>query len=136
MEIRWDTAALDDLEATLNYLETEFSFTSARNFRAKIVTLTQKLVSFPQIGKHEPLLTTVLDGRIRSIPINKLSKLIYIEINNDVLLIIALWNTRQNPDEGTAATIINPKNIFGHCDRPIGFIICKILRRNIWECHL
>ena len=97
MEIRWDTAALDDLEATHNYLETEFSFTSARNFRAKIVTLTQKLVSFPQIGKHEPLLTTVLDGRIRSIPINKLSKLIYIEINNDVLLIIALWNTRQNP---------------------------------------
>ena len=97
MEIRWDTAALDDLEATLNYLETEFSFTSARNFRAKIATLTQKLVSFPHIGKHEPLLTTVLDGRIRSIPINKLSKLIYIEINNDVLLIIALWNTRQNP---------------------------------------
>ena len=60
MEIRWDTAALDDLEATLNYLETEFSFTSARNFRAKIATLTQKLVSFPQIGKHEPLLTQFL----------------------------------------------------------------------------
>lgn len=36
--------------------------------------------------------------RIRSIPVDKLCKLIYIEIEEETLLIIALWSTRRKPN--------------------------------------
>lgn len=89
MEIRWDRAAEDDLENILCHLEKEFSIASARKFRAQVVELTEKLSAFPQIGKHEPLLAEVLDGQIRSIPITKLCKLMYMEVEADALLVIA-----------------------------------------------
>lgn len=98
MEIRWDNAALDDLERILCYLEEEFSIATARKFRTQVIALTEKLANFPQIGKREPLLTDILDGRIRSIPIDKLCKLIYIKIEEETLLIIALWSTRRKPN--------------------------------------
>lgn len=104
MEIRWNNAALDDFEDILCYLEQEFSITTARKFRAQVISLTEKLANFPQIGKHEPLLADILDGRIRSIPVDKLCKLVYIEIEEEALLIIALWSTRRKPDSLKKAT--------------------------------
>ena len=104
MEIKWSSYALDDLEGTLYDIEERFNFKCARRFRAEIIALARRLANFPDLGKREPLLAHLLDGNIRSIPVDKLNKLIYIETYDDRLYILALWNTRRNPDTLIAET--------------------------------
>ncbi len=96
MEIIWDYEALDDLEDILCYIEVKFSMKEARFFRKQVVHVTQKLCEFPFLGKIEPLLEDFEAMELRSILVDRLCKLIYTVMNNNVF-IIALWDTRHNP---------------------------------------
>lgn len=104
MGITWHDSALDDFRSAVHTIAKRFSPSRAIKFRAEVNDLTGRLANFPHLGKCEPLLEDVLDGRIRSIPVDRLNKLVYIEADDNTLVIIALWNTRRNPDTLIAET--------------------------------
>ena len=96
MEIVWDYESLDDLEVILCYIETQFSMKEARLFRQQVVHVTRNLCEFPFLGKVEPLLKDFEEMELRSIPVDRLCKLVYV-VMSDHVFIIALWDTRRNP---------------------------------------
>lgn len=96
MEIVWDYEALDDLEVILCYIETQFSMKEARLFRQQVVHVIRNLCEFPFLGKVEPLLEDFEEMELRSIPVDRLCKLVY-AVMSDRVFIIALWDTRRNP---------------------------------------
>ena len=96
MEIVWDYEALDDLEVILCYIETQFSMKEARLFRQQVVHVIRNLCVFPFLGKVEPLLEDFEEMELRSIPVDRLCKLVY-AVMSDRVFIIALWDTRRNP---------------------------------------
>lgn len=81
MGITWDYEALNDLEAILCYIETRFSMKEARLFCQQVVRITRSLSEFPKLGKVEPLLEDCENMELRSIPIDKLCKLVYTSID-------------------------------------------------------
>lgn len=97
MEIIWDYEALDDLENILCYIEFKFSMKEARLFRQQVIHVTRSLCEFPFLGKVEPLLEDFEEMELRSIPVDRLCKLIY-AVMNEHIFIIALWDTRRNPN--------------------------------------
>ena len=96
MEIVWGYEALDDLEVILCYIETQFSMKEARLFRQQVVHVIRNLCEFPFLGKVEPLLEDFEEMELRSIPVDRLCKLVY-AVMSDRVFIIALWDTRRNP---------------------------------------
>ena len=96
MEIVWDYEALDDLEVILCYIETQFSMKEARLFRQQVVHVIRNLCEFPFLGKVEPLPEDFEEMELRSIPVDRLCKLVY-AVMSDRVFIIALWDTRRNP---------------------------------------
>lgn len=96
MEIVWDYEALDDLEVILCYIENQFSMKEARLFRQQVVHVIRNLCEFPFLGKVEPLLEDFEEMELRSIPVDRLCKLVY-AVMSDRVFIIALWDTRRNP---------------------------------------
>ena len=96
MEIVWDYEALDDLEVILCYIETQFSMKEARLFRQQVVHVIRNLCEFPFLGIVEPLLEDFEEMELRSIPVDRLCKLVY-AVMSDRVFIIALWDTRRNP---------------------------------------
>lgn len=98
MVVIWGPDAKNDLNGILRYIQKEFGTRNARKFREEIKKLEQQLTNFPYIGKLEPLLTDIYNGNIRSIPVDKLCKLIYTEGKENRLYILALWDTRRAPD--------------------------------------
>lgn len=96
MEIVWDYEALDDLEVILCYIETLFSMKEARLFRQQVVHVIRNLCEFPFLGKVEPLLEDFEEMELRSIPVDRLCKLVY-AVMSDRVFIVALWDTRRNP---------------------------------------
>ena len=96
MEIVWDYEALDDLGVILCYIETQFSMKEARLFRQQVVHVIRNLCEFPFLGKVEPLLEDFEEMELRSIPVDRLCKLVY-AVMSDRVFIIALWDTRRNP---------------------------------------
>lgn len=96
MEIVWDYEALDDLEVILCYIETQFSMKEARLFRQQVVHVIRNLCEFLFLGKVEPLLEDFEEMELRSIPVDRLCKLVY-AVMSDRVFIIALWDTRRNP---------------------------------------
>ena len=93
MEIKWDAAALDDLEAVLRYIEDKFSLSDARLFYAEMLKQAGRMAVFPDMGKKESL----LNGQFRSIPVNRLCKVVY-TVMPDAIFIVALWSTRRDPE--------------------------------------
>lgn len=98
MVITWDEYAISEMEHIAYYIEDTFNIKTARKFVGEVKHLTSLLANSPDMGKLEPLLADIPDGNIRSITVNKLCKLVYRQVDNDNLYIIALWDTRRAPD--------------------------------------
>lgn len=96
MEIVWDNAAKADLICLLTYLEDNFGMKSARDFRRKVLAHVNSLAEHPKLGHSEPELE-IADTVFRSLLVGKFNKLIY-TLTPIHILIIALWDTRRNPD--------------------------------------
>lgn len=96
MEVVWDKAAEADFITLLSYLEDNFGMKSARTFRQKVLAYTNSLAEHPKLGHSEPELE--ISGTIfRSLLIDKPCKLVY-TLTPVHIFIIALWDTRRNPD--------------------------------------
>lgn len=83
------------IKDTALYIKSEFGNTARQEFIHEFRRVVKLLGDNPKIGSSKPLLegAPVL---YRSIVINHLNKLIY-WINNDVIEIVDLWDTRREP---------------------------------------
>ncbi|MBQ4394773.1 MAG: type II toxin-antitoxin system RelE/ParE family toxin [Paludibacteraceae bacterium] len=95
MIIRWSYKAQKQLNQVADYIYNEFGEKSLLDFYNKLDSIETELLSFPELGKEEPLL--VGKSHIyRSIVITKKSKLVY-TTDADCIRISALWDTRREP---------------------------------------
>ena len=93
MIIRWSYKAQKQQDAVADYIFKEFGDLALRKFYQKIVTIEEKLVEFPEMGKLEPLLAH-RKKVYRSIVLTKKNKLVY-TIDKDCICVYALWDTRR-----------------------------------------
>lgn len=95
MIVVWSLEAQDQLRQTADFIENRFGNKTKTVFLDNLYHVVSLLESFPHLGKEEPLLkgAPVL---YRSLMIGRLNKIIYY-INNDVLEIVAMWDTRREP---------------------------------------
>lgn len=95
MIVRWSYKAQKQQDAAADYIFEEFGSIALREFYQKIDDIETELVSFPQIGKIEPLLSHKARS-YRSIVLTKKNKLIY-TIEENYIYIHAMWDTRREP---------------------------------------
>lgn len=97
MKVRVTKRARAQLRQTKDYIQTHFGLQTASDFIQKVRRVYKLLISNPNMGPVEPL----LDNRsvtYRSIVVNRLNKMVYY-IHDDVIEIVAFWDTRREPKE-------------------------------------
>jgi len=91
LNIRWSSRASLQFDEILDYLTDEFGHSSASKFAKRIYKFTDTLAVFPDIGKIQ---NKEID--IRGFVVEKRSTVLY-KIYKDHVLIISLYNNRQDP---------------------------------------
>lgn len=95
MMISWSQKARETASDILNYIFTEFGSKASYKFLQSIERTTKVLESNPYAGRIEALLIGS-KKEYRSLPVNKINKLVY-RIDNETIVIVALWDTRREP---------------------------------------
>ena len=95
MKVIWSEQARDELRHVSEYILKEFGRKPRQMFLQEVRHTASLLETNPHLGPEEPLLeeTPVL---YRSIVVNYLNKMVYY-IHDDVVEIVALWDTRREP---------------------------------------
>ena len=96
MKVLWSEQAKDEVRHISDYILKEFGKKSRQNFMQEIRHAATLLETSPNIGPIEQLLENA-PVLYRSIVVNRLSKIVYY-IHNDIVEIVALWDTRQEPN--------------------------------------
>ena len=96
MRVIWQMPAKKGRDNVADYICRQFGAKRKMRFLQEVRHTTKMLCRSPNIGSIDPLF---IDRSIayRSIIINGLSKLIY-RIDNDVIHIVAFWDTRCEPE--------------------------------------
>jgi len=89
--VTWTLNAREDLKQIIQYLEKNWSTTDVDNFRDKLFQRIDILSKWPAIGRASDK-----DPSIRRIVITKHNLLFY-EIENDEIVILNIFDTRQDP---------------------------------------
>jgi len=96
MEIRWTKTASQSLDTIFSFYK-ERSEHAANRIILDIVATARRLVIFPQMAPIEPSLSGRSDT-FRALLVKKLFKIIYyIDEVADEIVIVTVWNCRQNP---------------------------------------
>jgi plasmid stabilization system protein ParE len=90
-KIDWTEEALEDMQKLLNYLIAEWSYDIADKFEELTELRLQTLIQEPLIGK-----VSEINNSTRFIILTKHNKLYY-RIKGDVIIIVNIFDTRQNP---------------------------------------
>ena len=93
--IRWSLLAYDAYKNIGDDIHKRFGYKAKSDFEKEVDETVRQLAKFPNLGKQE--LELADDGSVRSIPVRKLSKIIYF-IEEDILYIADFWATRQDPN--------------------------------------
>ena len=95
MRIIWSDEAIESVDNTADYIEDEFGVNRSIEFYDDVQEQVDSLRVFPMQG---PIHDDLKGGKYeyRSLGIGELSRLIYL-IDGEVIRILYLWNTRQNP---------------------------------------
>ena len=102
MIIRWSHKAQKQQNQVAEYIYNEFGEKALLDFYNKLDKIETELLSFPELGKIEPLLTN--RSRVfRSIVITKKNKLVY-SIEADYIRVTAMWDTRREPKQQAKKT--------------------------------
>ncbi len=91
--VSWTNSTKIDLQEILDYYLINENFSIAKNLLNKILKSVTLLERNPKLGKSE----TLLDGDYRFIQ-SGIYKIVY-KINNKRIYIIAIFDSRRNPDE-------------------------------------
>lgn len=96
MKVIWDEEALRGLNDLYDYSQ-ELSPQGAKKLYNDILDEADRLATFPNIAKVEPLLSGY-PLTYRSLVVRKNCKLIYfIDEENEAVVIVRLWDCRQDP---------------------------------------
>ena len=93
--IRWSLLAYDAYQNIGEDIHKRFGYKAKSDYEKEVDETVRRLAKFPNLGKQEFELAE--DGSVRSMPIRKLSKIIYFVLD-DVLYIADVWATRQDPN--------------------------------------
>lgn len=97
MTISWSKQAAESLRDTTAYVHKEFGIKAKQKLLNEVLSLVKSLSDNPCIGKVEPLLEKS-SVEYRSLVVNRLNKIVYyINIENQTIEIVALWDTRREP---------------------------------------
>lgn len=97
MRVVWTPLAKSQRRKTALYIYREFGRRSSDVFVDQIHHCATLLADSPYMGHPEPLLSNRA-ALYRSIVVNRLNKIVY-RIDGDVLTIVALWDTRREPQQ-------------------------------------
>ena len=92
----WSNHALDMAEAIAQEAKLVYGKVVYNKLIDRIELLQNRLASMPRMGSKEEALAEE-DGEFRFLVINKRFKLVYEVINDEHVLIIAVWDFRQDP---------------------------------------
>ena len=95
MEVIWSRLTQETLIDILLYIEEQFNTAISQRVANSVIEYTQLLESFPRIGILDKQLTT---NEIEVRLINCKKNVIYYIINNQTIIIAAIFDTRRNPD--------------------------------------
>ena len=93
--IRWSLLAYDAYQKIGDDIHKRFGYNAKSDYEQEVDKTIIRLAQFPDLGKQEFELAE--DGSVRSMPVRKLSKIIYF-VEEDILYIADVWATRQDPD--------------------------------------
>ena len=93
--IIWSLLAYDEYQNIGDDILNRFGYKAKIDYEKEMDETIQLLAKFPNLGKQEFELAE--DGSVRSMPVRKLSKIIYYEEDN-VLHIADVWATRKDPN--------------------------------------
>lgn len=93
--IRWSLLAYGAYQNIGDDIQERFGYKAKSDFEKEVDETVRRLAKFPNLGKQE--LELAEDGSVRSMPIRKLSKIIYFA-EEDILYIADVWSTRQDPN--------------------------------------
>ena len=94
MRILWSLLAHASFEQIKDTVFERFGYRAEQDYIAAVNKAIMQAAEFPNSGKQEFELAE--DGSVRSVPVRKLSKIIYY-IEDDTLRIADVWETRQDP---------------------------------------
>ena len=92
-EIEWSDTAKRQYQQVIEHLKTEWSVKDAENFIEKVNKKLTLLSKFPGIGRRSNK-----RKRVRKHLLTRQNMLFY-EIKKDTIFLLAIYDTRQNPDK-------------------------------------
>ena len=95
MRVEWTDYADMRRDQVADYIRDYFGVKHKNRFIKEVRKITKMLRRSPNLGAIDPLFAD-RPVAYRSIIINSLSKLVY-RVDDDVIHIIAFWDTRQEP---------------------------------------
>ena len=97
MRVVWEEGVWQDLDAVFAYGSLRFGETVATRLVNQVLAYENLLAAHPYMGRREPYLAH-LSIPYYSVVVHRHYKLIYqIDEEQDVVRILALWDTRQDP---------------------------------------
>jgi plasmid stabilization system protein ParE len=97
MIIKWSKNAKDDLEKIITYHLEEKGIRATHKIYSQIEKAVKTLRNFPQMAAIEPLLSSE-SKEFRALLVTRIYKIIYY-IDNNTIVILAIFDCRQNPDK-------------------------------------
>ena len=95
MKILWSLLAHASYEHIKDTIFEKFGYRAEQDYVIAVDKAVRRVAEFPNSGKQEFELAE--DGSVHSVPIRKLSKIIYY-VDDDTLYIADVWATKQDPD--------------------------------------
>lgn len=99
MNIVWTTNALQDAEKAFQYATEKFGRFQVQKLAERIRLAEERIKTFPDACPLEQSLLNVNSGSFRYFSLFKNLELIYHKESDDVCMIDAVWDTRQNPSK-------------------------------------
>jgi plasmid stabilization system protein ParE len=93
VKIEWTDPVLQDLKTIVSYIEIEWSEAMADRFVEQVLERLKVLAKQPYMG-----MASTKHPSVRSIKVSKHNKLYY-RFENDTLILLSLFDTRQHPDK-------------------------------------
>ena len=96
MKVKWTPAARRQLFNTAKYIKHKFGTNAKDEFMDEVQHTTILLGKYPYMGKEEPFMYD-RPLEYRSIVVSRINKIVY-RLEENVLYIVALWDTRREPN--------------------------------------
>ena len=102
MKVKWTERARKQRDEVADYIRRLFGAKRKYLFKQEIRATTDLLKHSPGIGQIDPLFSDRA-RTYRSVIVNGLNKLVYF-IDEDIIHIVAFWDTRMEPEEQARLT--------------------------------